>query len=104
MRQTSYTATDGRIYIVMLPDALPDAEAYRGMKVGPPRLDLPDLPEAVAVRLHNELAARRVLTYQDARRRPNEIAAALIAAMRLDAMAIVAQYDAPAIDALPPPE
>jgi hypothetical protein len=103
MREVQYLAPDGRIFFVLLPDGAPDGEAYRGMPLGPPRLVL-DWPEAMAVRLHNELGYRRVFTADDARRRPGDILSAITAAVRADVGLIAAQYVVGGIDDLPPPE
>lgn len=103
MREATYVDPDGRFLAVLLPDDVPDSEAYRGLPIGPPPLDALGLALPLEVRLSNELFHRRILTEDDARRRPGEIAEAVRAALKLDAMTIAALYRAPAIEALPPP-
>lgn len=102
MREAVWVDGDGRQYAVLLPDEVPDSEAYRGLPLGPPPLEALGLPHAMMVRLHQELFYRRMLTEADARRRPQDITAALMAAFKVDATTIAALYAAPPIDALPP--
>jgi hypothetical protein len=71
-----------------------EADAALGIVLGPPDLTGLRLPEAVAVRLHNELHSRGLLTEQDARRRPAEVYAALQAAYRTDVAALLSIYAA----------
>lgn len=95
MREAQYTDADGLIHAVLLPDQVLDEQAFLGLPIGPPPLDALGLPRALTVRLSNELFFRRVLSEQDAKRRPGDITAALIAALGADAMAIQALYAAP---------
>lgn len=97
MREASYTDMQGRQWAVLLPDDVPDSEAFRGLPIGPPPLELLDLPFAIEVRLHNELFNRRIFTARDARARVHEISAAIASACRLDAMTMLALFDAPSI-------
>lgn len=107
MRRADWTDGDGRKYAVLLPDDMPDEQAFMGLPVGPPPLDVlvdRGMPHALMVRLHNELWAREVFTEEDARRRPLDITLSLQSALRLDAMDIQALYSAPAISEALPPE
>lgn len=85
VREASYTDSAGRLWMVLLPDGAPDADAPLGLPLGPPSLAALGLPEELEVRLHNALAARRLFTAQDARRRQNELVGAWQAALRVDA-------------------
>lgn len=100
MREASYQDIHGRWYAVLLPDDVPDEEAYRGLPIGPPPLEALGLPFEIEVRLHNELYNRRIFTERDARSRAHEISAAIASACRLDAMTVQALFSAPSIDEL----
>lgn len=103
MRRADWTDGDGRKYAVLLPEDVPDEQARFGLPIGPPPLEALGLPNALMIRLHNELYVREVFTAEDARRRPADIATAIQHALRLDAMDVQALYTAPAIeDALSP--
>lgn len=88
-----YVDDDGRRWAVLVPPGR-EADAALGIVVGPPDLGAMGLPAAVALRLHNELHARGILTLQDARGRPQELYAALQAAYRMDAAALLGLYAA----------
>lgn len=92
MKQVSYTDETGRRWAVLVPDQAVADEYRSGVPVGPPPTDHVGLPEDVAVRLHNELHDRGILTERDARRRSEEIAAALRAALRVDVTRIMAAF------------
>lgn len=83
----------GRKYIAVVPDNAPDSHAEWGVRLGPPDLDALDLPAALADRLHAELFNRRLITKADVLMRPDEVSRALMAALKLDALAILALYD-----------
>lgn len=97
MRKAKYTAADGRKFSTMLPDDMPDEQAHVGVPVGPP--DLVDAivdgysPREFAVRLHNELHDRGVLTSRDARRDPGTVVAALMRAHLKDAMWLIETWE-----------
>ena len=75
---------------MLLPEGL-DHEA--GTVLGPPDVvDLLDLPEEVATRLHNELFRRKLFTYKDVSKRPSEVQGALQKVLRLDAATISTAY------------
>lgn len=94
MKQVVYTAKDGRRSVVLIPDGAKDCkeEAAKGLLVGPPALDDLGLPSGVELALHNELYDRRLLTAADVRKRPQEVFAALQAALRVDVAAITNLY------------
>lgn len=90
--QTGYQDDTGRWWAVMVPPGR-EADAGMGIVVGPPDLaDVLDWPELLAVRLHNELYHRGLLTAADLRTRATEIEAAVRAACRMDVQAIMAAY------------
>lgn len=86
-----YEDETGRIWTVLVPVGHPD-EAAMGLVVGPPDLSHLSLPESIAVRLHNELHARGLLTLRDLKGREVEVQAALSAAMRVDTQTIISAY------------
>lgn len=93
MRETWYTDSKGRKIAVQLPDGAPDSDAMLGIRIGPPSLESLDLPEAVEVRLHNQLYARGIHTYAEALRRRRDIQSALMAALRVDTEMVVQAYN-----------
>ena len=92
MRQTTYTDAAGRKWATLLPDGAPDSQARIGIPVGPPDTSALPLPPDVGVRLHNQLFDRGLLTPSDVQRRPNEVAAAVMAAYRVDAISVMNLY------------
>lgn len=92
MRQVTYTDTDGRKWQRLLPDSAPDSDARKGVPLGPPSLEPLNLEHDFEVRLHNALFNRGLITADDVRLRPNEVAAALMSALRLDTQTIQALY------------
>lgn len=92
MRETTYTDPEGRMWWVLLPEGVPDADAYRGIPIGPPSVDGLGLPVEIATRLHNELYARRIFTEREAVRRQQDLHNAMRSALRLDVDRLVALY------------
>lgn len=93
MRELDFTDERGRTWRVQLPDGVPDDEAPQGVPVGPPAVaDALGLPEETGTRLHNELHRRKLFTLRDVRRRPGDVHAALMSALRLDTQRIEEQY------------
>ncbi len=92
MRRVDYCDDSGRTWRTILPDDADDSAAPLGVPVGPPDLSGLRLPREVAVRLHNQLHARRIFTLRDARRRTHEVVAALQAAYRVDATRVIQEY------------
>lgn len=81
------------MWLVELPDGVPDSEAAEGVPVGPPPVaDALGLPEPFATRLHNELYARKLWRLRDVQRRPADVQAAIVAALRLDVTTVVSKY------------
>lgn len=100
MRELEHTDREGRRFVVWLPEGVPDSEADKGIRVGPPDLAALGLPLSLEVRLNRELYARRLFRLADVKARRGEVQAALMAALAVDAGAIADQYaltrDAPA--------
>lgn len=92
MREASYQDGKGRYWAVLLPEGVPDSDANMGLPLGPPDISELDLPEEAAVRLHNELFARRIFTYSEATKRRQDIFSALQAAFKLDTSRVVDVY------------
>lgn len=92
MREASYQDATGRWWAVLLPETAGDWEAPQGVPVGPPDSSKLGLPDEIAVRLHNELYARRLFRLQDVGGRMQDINSALISALRVDAQVIAGLY------------
>lgn len=88
--QATYEDDTGRKWLVLVP---PDeTDLSRGIVQGPPDITELNLPERVAVRLHNELFNRGLITRSDVKGRAMEVHAALQAAYHVDATAILNLY------------
>ena len=85
LREVDYQDERGRWYRTRLPDEATDADASRGILVGP-------LAEPIATRLHNQLHARGIWTAREAVLRSHEVIGALMGALRVDAAAIIAAF------------
>lgn len=83
----------GRKTVRVVPEGAPTPTWSAGVAVGPPDLRSLDLPEEVATRLHNELFNRGIIRRGDARTHRSEVHAALMAALRVDAEAIISLYE-----------
>lgn len=92
MSRVTYTDPEGRKWARFLPDGIPEKEARKGAPLGPPSLESLELPLALEVRLHNALFNRGLLTLEDVNRRPNEVAGAIMSALKLDAQTVMALY------------
>lgn len=94
MVRVTHEDASGRRWTVLVPAGRED-EAERGIVVGPPDVGALGLPEAVAVRLHNELHARGLLDKRSMRgkRIIEEIRAAVAAAYRVDVNGVLALYE-----------
>lgn len=87
------TIRGGKLYKAMVPDDAPPETWGFGMIVGPP--DFEDLlPYELAVRLHNELYVRGLITFEDVRHRNQELLAAWQSALKYDAGKIYEMYAA----------
>lgn len=95
MKILTHKARDGRYTAVLVPDDVSDTqtEAAKGVVLGPPDLGSLNLPTALEVRLHNELYHRGLLTRKDLITKQPEVFAALQAALRVDAAAILNLYN-----------
>ena len=85
--ERQYQDDTGRDWTVMVPEN--ETNLSLGIPVGPPDTSALDLPEDVAVALHNQLNARRLFTYANGKHRINEIEAALKAALRVDVIKVL---------------
>jgi hypothetical protein len=85
MRETRYQDREGRRWQVLLPEGVPDSEAEKGVRLGPPDLTPLDLPLSLEVRLNNELHARGMIRDRDVRGRRADVIGALMAALAVDA-------------------
>lgn len=92
MRRADWTDADGRNWATLLPDGAIDAEASRGVPLGPPSLATLGLPLDVEVRLHNQLHAREIWGPREAGKRIADVRAALEAALKVDVQTILAIY------------
>jgi len=92
MRQVSYEDIKGRLWMVSLPDGMPDNDASMGIPIGPPSLEPLGLPEEVEVRIHNQLFHRRLFTLRDIKMRRRDVFGALQAALKVDTQSIVNLY------------
>lgn len=92
MRIASYTDDEGRRWAVQLPDGVPDSDAKLGLPLGPPPLASLGLPKETEIRLHNQLFDRRIFTAKDAKRRRQDVFAALQNAFSVDAGRVIDLY------------
>lgn len=92
MKQVTWIDAAGRKWATLLPDSAPAAHARIGIPLGPPSTEDLPLPLEVQVRLHNQLFDRGLLTEDDVRRRGNEVAAAVMAAYRVDALNVIERF------------
>ena len=91
MNRIEHTDERGRKYLVMLPNGLDDIDA--GTVIGPPDVvDLLDLPERMATKLHNELFNRKLFSYKDVSKRPGEMQGAIQKMLRLDVATLSTAY------------
>jgi hypothetical protein len=92
LKEVDWTDAEGRIWRTLIPQSVSDADAQRGVPVGPPSLEDLELPLAIEVRLHNQLHARRLFTIKDVKARRRDIVGALLAVFKLDAQHIAELY------------
>lgn len=92
LRQATWTDADGRRWRVYLPDGVPEADAVKGIPIGPPPLESLGLPRAQEVRLHNQLYDRQLFTAQDVKRRRQEVMGAILATFKVDAGRVISLY------------
>lgn len=84
MRRVTHADGFGRWTAVWLPDDVPDSESYRGVPIGPPSLDVLNLPEEIQTRLHNELFVRGIYSLRDATLGRQNLLGALQSALKID--------------------
>lgn len=91
--RADYQDEEGRWWAVSIPEDMID-QPQLGLIIGPPDLSsLTNLPPDTAVRLHNELWSRGLLTRADLKRGgAGSIKAALQAAFRADFAAVTSLY------------
>jgi|TARA_Y100000310_G_scaffold15622_1_gene15676 hypothetical protein len=82
---------EGRKYLVELPEEYQDMPES-GVVIGPPDLSVLELPIEYEVKLNNQLFDRKLFKLVDVRRRPDDIASALKAVLRLDVQKITNLY------------
>ena len=80
------------MFLVLLPEGVPEDESAKGVRLGPPALDALDLPLSLEVKLNNELFHRRLIREVDVRTRRHDVIGALMATLSLDAGKITALY------------
>lgn len=95
--RTKYTDDEGQTFTVEVPPGR-EAMASMGVVVGPPDLSALGLPDEVRVRLNNQLYNRGLITRADVRRHPESVAAALMAALKVNATQVSNLYLAPMED------
>ncbi len=86
-----YVDEKGRWWKVRVP-AGSATPASMGIPVGPPDLSSLRLPDAVSIRLHNQLFHRGLFTKANLRGRGQEVFAAVQAAYKVDSAAVTALY------------
>lgn len=91
-RVVVWTDSDGRKFNSVIPANAPDSAAPKGVKYGPPPLTELGLPKDVSVRLHNELFAQGLFSFDDVRYRIGDITSAIQQALRLDAQTVQTAY------------
>jgi len=94
VRKTSYVDALGRHWMVALPDGVPDSDAKLGVHLGPPPLDDMALPVETQTRLHNQLFARSIFTFDDAAGHRAELLAAIQAAYAVDGERLIELFAA----------
>lgn len=93
MKIVDYEDDRGRKFRVELPDNAGIEDAEFGVPVGPPPVvDILELPEPFATRLHNELHRREIWNEAVIRRNPGALIGAIQAAVRVDTQIIHQAY------------
>ena len=85
-----WTDETERKWMMRVPQCETDASI--GIVAGPPDTSSLGLPEALDIALHNELFNRGLLTWQDVKKRPQEIQAALQSVLKIDSGKIMMLY------------
>ncbi len=90
--RVDYEDDTGRKWAVWLPSDDMD-DPTMGIPLGPPDFSALDLPEETAIRLHNQLFSRGILTKQDLKGKHKEVFAAIQAAFKVDVARVTGLYD-----------
>ena len=90
--RVDYEDDTGRKWAVWLPSDDID-DPGMGIPLGPPDCSVLDLPEETAIRLHNQLFSRGILTKKDLKGRHKEVFAAIQAAFNVDVARVTGLYD-----------
>ncbi|MDD4877138.1 MAG: hypothetical protein PHQ86_08450 [Dehalococcoidales bacterium] len=85
-----WTDETERKWMMRVPQGETDASI--GIVAGPPDTSSLGLPEVLDIALHNELFNRGLLTWQDVKKRPQEIQAALQSVLKIDSGKIMMLY------------
>lgn len=83
MKQVDYTAPDGKMYAVLVPEDAPKDFYKHGIVIGPPDFDIPGIPNELTVAIHNQLHARGLFTLRSVEGRRTEIQNAVNAALKV---------------------
>lgn len=89
--EVEYKDKKGFKYRVDVPAEFRD-QPQMGIVIGPPDLESLGLPKKYELILNNQLYDRKLFTWSDVRRRPEEIRAALKAMFRVHELAIISLY------------
>lgn len=92
MKETNYIDSEGRNWMVKIPDSAPNSDAPLGIPIGPPSLQELDIPTNFEISLHNELFLRRIFTSKDVKRRRADVIDAIKSAYKMDAEKIYVHY------------
>lgn len=85
MRQVEYIDDKGRKYAVLLPPEITDADVHMGIFKGPPDVvDVLELPEPFATRLHNTLYDREIFSIRDIQKPGGDLRAVFMSALQVD--------------------
>lgn len=90
--RVDYEDDTGRKWAVLLPSD-DTSDPTIGIPYGPPDFSVLGLPEETAIRLHNQLFSRGILTKQDLKGKHKEIFAAIQAAFKVDVATVTGIYD-----------
>lgn len=89
MKKVTHTDERGRQYAYLMPDGVDDSAVESGIMIGPiDVVDILDYPDEIKTKLHNELFNRGIMNYNDARKKPGQIQAAIQSALRMDVAVI----------------
>ena len=89
--RATHTDEEGRKWVVLMPEG---GNPAMGIPVGPPDVSvLPWLTPTQAMRLHDQLYNRGLITKRDIRGRAHEVQASIQAALKLDVAAVTGLYE-----------